>query len=192
MIGQLDIPVRQVEIEARIVNANTNFSEELGIRFGGAMLSVDGSRYLKLGGSLRTLSDLHNGIDRDGVTGIRRPDDLVVDLGVDGDGTSSIAVGVTDATHLLDLELSALAQDGRAEIVAVPRSSPPTNVPRPSSPGSRFRTSRPPVPARPPSPSRTAVLQLEVTPQITPDERIVMDLAVKQDTVGRIYHGVPR
>ena len=190
LIDKLDIPVRQVQIEARIVNVNVNFSEELGIRFGGGAFTVDGSPYLKFGGSLRTLSDIQNALAGEN-GGIRHPDDLVVDLGVDGDGTSSLGIGISDAGYLLDLELSALAADGRAEIVARPKVI--TTDKRSASIESGVE-----IPFQQATKSgatsiafKDAVLQLEVTPQITPDDRIVMDLTVRQDTVGRIYHGVP-
>lgn len=190
MIEHLDVPVRQVQIEARIVNANANFSEELGIRLGGAVLTSDGPPFVKLGGNLRTLSDIRDGSDGTNL-GIRYPDDLGVDLGVDADGASSVAIGIADAGYLLDVELSALAADGRAEIVARPSvittdkrlAMIESGVEIPFQQATRSGATS--------IAFKDAVLQLEVTPQITPNERIVMDLTVKQDTVGRIYHGVP-
>ena len=75
---------------------------------------------MRFGGSRQTLSDIQNRADESG-GGIRQPDDLLVDLGVDGDGASSVAIGIADADYLLDLELSALAAEGHAEIVARPK-----------------------------------------------------------------------
>lgn len=135
LVAELDVPVRQVQIEARIVNANSNFSEEFGLRFGGAH--------------------------------------------------------ITEADYQLDVELSALAADGRAEIIARPKVI--TTDKRPATIESGVE-----VPFQQATKSgatsiafKDAVLQLEVTPQITPNDRIVMDLTVKQDTIGRIFHGVP-
>ena len=176
-IEQLDGAVRQVQIEARIINANANFSEELGIRLGGALFTPN------------ALSDIRE--EPSGVNGGRHADDLVAHLGISSDGASGIAVGIADARYLLDVQLSAMAADGRAEIVA-----------RPSviTADKRLATieSGVEIPFQQATKSgatsiafKDAVLQLEVTPQITPNERIIMDLTVKQDTVGRIYHGVP-
>ena len=177
MIEQLDGPVRQVQIEARVVNANANFSEELGFTFGGAVFTSN---------ALSPVED-----EGSGDNGPRLGEDLAARLGIAGDGASSISVGISDARYLLDVQLSAMAADGRAEIVA-----------RPSviTADKRLATieSGVEIPFQQATKSgatsiafKDAVLQLEVTPQITPDERIVMDLTVKQDTVGRIYHGVP-
>ncbi|MCY3839645.1 MAG: type IV pilus secretin PilQ [Gammaproteobacteria bacterium] len=177
VIEQLDGPVRQVQIEARIVNANANFSEELGIRLGGAVFTAN---------ALPSIRDEPAGDDGDG-----HPEGLVAHLGIAGDGASGVVVGIADARYLLDVQLSAMAADGRAEIVA-----------RPSviTADKRLATieSGVEIPFQQATKSgatsiafKDAVLQLEVTPQITPNERIVMELTVKQDTVGRIYHGVP-
>ena len=190
MIDQLDIPVRQVQIEARIVNANTNFTEELGIRFGGGGFTTGGLPAWTFGGSLRTLSDLRNTLG-DGDGRIGNVDDPLVDLGVDGAGRSGIAIGVTNAGYLLDLELSALAADGHAEIVARPRIITADKHPATIESGVEIPYQQATESGATSIAFKDAVLQLEVTPQITPNERIVMDLVVKQDTVGRIYQGVP-
>lgn len=163
MIGKLDVPVQQVQIEARIVNANSNFSEELGIRLGGGALTADGEQ----------------------------GDDLIVDLGVDGDSASRFAFGIADAGYRLDVELSALAADGRAEIVARPKVITADKRPAIIESGVEIPYQQATKSGATSIAFKDAVLQLEVTPQITPDASIVMDLTVKQDTVGRIYHGVP-
>ena len=183
MIRDLDMPIRQVQIEARIVNANVNFSEELGIRLGGAVFT-NGSPVVELGGNLRALGSR-------GPNGLERSDDLLVDLGVDGDGTSRVALGLADTGYRLDVELSALASDGRAEIVARPTVITADKRAAVIESGVEIPYQQATKSGATSIAFKDAVLQLEVTPQITPDERIVMDLTVKQDTVGRIYHGVP-
>ena len=135
LVAELDIPVRQVQIEARIVNANSNFSEELGLRFGGAH--------------------------------------------------------ITEADYQLDLELTALAADGRAEIVARPTVVTVDKRPATIESGVEVPFQQATKSGATSIAFKDAVLQLEVTPQITPNDRIVMDLTVKQDTIGRIFHGVP-
>lgn len=135
LVAELDVPVRQVQIEARIVNANSNFSEELGLRFGGAH--------------------------------------------------------ITKADYQLDLELSALAADGRAEIVARPKVVTADKRPATIESGVEVPFQQATKSGATSIAFKDAVLQLEVTPRITPNDRIVMDLTVKQDTIGRIFHGVP-
>lgn len=188
MIRELDVPVRQVQIEARIVNANANFTEELGIRFGGAVFTTNGSPVVELGGSLRALGGRDSS---DGETGSGRSNDLLVDLGVDGDGASGVALGLADTGYRLDVELSALASDGRAEIVARPTVITADKRAAVIESGVEIPYQQATKSGATSIAFKDAVLQLEVTPQITPDERIVMDLTVTQDTVGRIFHGVP-
>lgn len=188
LIRELDVPVRQVQIEARIVNANVNFTEELGIRLGGAVFTTDGPPVLELGGKLRALASRDTS---DGDSGNGRGDDLLVDLGVESDGTSSIALGLADTGYRLDVELSALASDGRAEIVARPTVITADKHAAVIESGVEIPFQQATKSGATSIAFKDAVLQLEVTPQITADHRIVMDLTVKQDTVGRIYHGVP-
>ncbi len=187
VIAQLDVPVRQVLIEARIVTASSNFSEELGIRWGGG--KITNNKY-KVGGSLDTLKELQD-IIVDGSGSITSPADLVVDLGVSGPGTTSFGVGITGEGYLLDLELSALASDGHAEVVARPKVITADK-------SAAYIESGVEIPYQEASSSgatstsfKDAVLSLEVTPQITPDDRIIMQLNVKQDTVGQVFEGVP-
>ena len=179
LIDQLDIPVRQVQIEARIVNANSNFSEQLGIRLGGGGFTTGKPPHVKFGGSLRTLSDIQNMLAGEGDGGIRHPDDLLVDLGVEGRGTSSIGIGVTDAGYLLDMELSALAAEGHAEIVARPKVITADKHSAVIESGVEIPFQQATESGATSIAFKDAVLQLEVTPQITPDDRIVIDLTVK-------------
>ena len=193
VVERLDVPVRQVRIEARVVSANNNFSEHLGVRWGGGGHTRRGRRHLKVGGSLQTLSELQNIVaDAEGARrAISHPGDLVADLGVAEQGASSIGFGLTGPGFLLDVELSALEAAGEAEIIA-----------RPTVVTTDKRTATIETGVEIPYQEAThaggtsisfkdAVLQLEVTPQVTPDDRIVLDLAIKQDTVGKIYYGVP-
>ncbi len=119
VIAQLDIPVRQVLIESRIVTASTNYNQELGIRWGGGSIADYNGTTIRTGGSLNTLTELQN-IIVDGTGSITSPDDLVVDLGAAA-ATSSFGIGFTGQDWLVDLELSALQVDGRAEVVARPK-----------------------------------------------------------------------
>lgn len=187
VIAQLDVPVPQVLIEARIVSANANYSKQLGVRWGGGAVKNNGPSSLKYGGSLTTLNELQDiVVDPLGEGEITSPDDLVVDLGVTGSGATSFGVGFTGGGYLLDLELSALQTDGHAEVVARPKVIT-------SDKSTAMIESGVEIPYQEASSSgatstsfKDAVLKLEVTPQITPDNRIIMELNVKQDTVAQL------
>ncbi len=190
VINQLDIPVRQVLIEARIVTANDTFSEQMGITWGGGGIHIDDDSAWRFGGSNQTLTELSN-ILVDGTGEITTPGDLVVDLGVTQAGASSIGVGLTRAGFLVDLELSALATDGHAEIVARPKVITADKSPAVIESGVEIPYQEASSSGATSTSFKDAVLSLEVTPQITPDDRIIMELNVKQDTVGTVFNGVP-
>jgi len=191
VISQLDIPVRQVLIEARIVTATANFSEELGIKWGGGRIDRSGDNAVRIGGSETTLTELQ-GIFVGDDSEISTPGDLVVDLGVTTPGATSFAIGYSGlGNYLIDLELSAFAKDGHAEVVSRPKVITADK-------STAIIESGVEIPYQEATSSgatnvsfKDAVLALEVTPQITPDDRVIMKLNVKQDTVGVIFAGVP-
>ena len=189
VIAQLDIPVRQVLIESRIVTANANFTEELGIRWGGGLIEGNSPTF-KAGGSLETLTELQDIIVAGSGT-ISYPGALVTDLGVTGPGTTSIGIGITNDDYILDLELSALATDGHAEVVARPKVITADKQTATIESGTEIPYQEASSSGATSTSFKEAVLKLEVTPQITPDDRIIMDLQVNQDTVGEIFNGVP-
>lgn len=179
IVKLLDVPIRQVLIEARIVIANSDFDKQLGIRWGGAYRGdVNSGRSLEAGGSLETISD-------DTPNLIEFPQALAVDLGV-ADPTGSFAIGYTGSDLLLNLELSALEAQGRGEIVSQPKVitgdkqqatiKSGTEVPYQESAANGETTIQ----------FKEAVLKLDVTPNITPDDRIIMDLEINQDSVGEL------
>lgn len=190
VIAQLDVPVRQVLIEARIVTANATFTEQFGIAWGGGGLDINADEAFRFGGSQETLTELQN-ILVDGSGAITTPGDLVVDLGVAAGGASSFGVGVTTADFLLDLELSALAADGHAEVVARPKVITADKNPAIIESGVEIPYQEATSSGATSTSFKDAVLSLEVTPQITPDDRIIMELNVKQDTVGQVFNGIP-
>ena len=190
VIAQLDVPVRQVLIEARIVTANSTFSEQLGVRWGGGGFKINGDTALKAGGSLETLTELQN-ILVEGEGDITSPGNLVVDLGVSQAGASSFGIGVAKDNYLVDLEVSALAADGNAEVVARPKVITADKSPAVIESGVEIPYQEATSSGATSTSFKDAVLSLEVTPQITPDDRIIMQLNVKQDTVGQVFNGVP-
>lgn len=187
VLQQLDIPVRQVQIEARIVTANTNFTESLGIRWGGGFRdNIGGNNFVSIGGRQESLSTIRGS----GPTGVSFPDAQVVNLPVGG-ATTTFAVGLTGSDYLLDLELSALATDGQAEVVARPKVITADKQTATVASGVEIPFQEASASGATATQFKEAVLSLEVTPQITPDDRIIMDLSVNQDSVGQVFGGIP-
>lgn len=182
-LAHLDIPVRQVLIEARIVNVNTDISEELGIRWGGAAKrTLRDGRTLRYGGRGAAAAGGEDGAPAD---------DAVVNLGLASPGATRIGVALAGADRLLDVELSALASEGRARIVARPQVITTDKQSATIESGVEIPFQEATSSGATSTSFKEAVLQLDVTPQITPDERVIMNLEVKQDTVGTLYDGVP-
>ena len=195
-IALLDIPVRQVLIEARIVIANTSVGEKLGIRWGGGSHVRDSNNNkITSGGSQTTLSESNQIlIDRakgDDPGEISFPDAYVVDLGVSDVGASSLAVGISTFDYLLDLELSAVETDGNAEIVSQPRVITADGQTASIQSGTEIPYQEASSSGATSISFKSAVLKLEVTPQITPDDRIIMDLKINQDSIGEVTAAGP-
>ena len=197
VIAKLDIPVRQVMIEARIVEATDSFSRELGSRLGFQRITDNarfpGTNDTNIGqfiGSgttegLTTITDSLND-DEEGIifdNSRNLPGGLSVDLGASGIGNElpashafDIFKAGTGYAHLITLELSALEADGRGKIVASPRlvtANQREAVIRQGEERSVVSLGE--------LITVEAVLKLEVTPQITPDDRVVLDVTVNQD-----------
>ena len=192
VIQQLDVPVRQVLIESRIVTTSNNFSEQLGIRWGGGAVKSNGPSELRYGGSLDTLEELHDSaVSPEGRVDISSSDHLVVDLGVSRSGASSFGVGITGRGYLVDLEISALAAEGYAEVMARPQVVTADKSPAVIESGVEIPYQEATSSGATSTAFKDAVLSLKVTPQITADDHIVMKLDIKQDTVGQIFNGIP-
>lgn len=181
LINLIDVPVRQVVIEARIVNANASDAEKLGVAWGASNLSVrgNGEQYIT-GGSQTTVG---GGAGTGGTSGVHGN---IVDLGVTDLGTSNFNLGFISANgrRLIDLQLSAIESSGHGEVVTQPKVitgdkqeasiKSGTQIPyQETSPNGASTTS-----------FKDAVLELKVTPNITPDDRIIMELNIKQDAIG--------
>lgn len=208
LIDQLDVPVQQVLIEARVVVATNDVTDEFGVRWGGLGFNAESmlqdQRTYGVSGRLQSLRDLHQtnidgatfaaspAIDPDDVDfgpdeyefeGIENDDDLIVDLGVDSANASRFAVGFTSlASGLIELELSALEAEGHGELVATPKVLTADQQPAVIASGQQ-------VPFEVATSSGAtsidfveAELRLEVTPHITPDGNIIMTLKVNNDS----------
>ncbi len=187
-IELLDVPVRQVMIEARIVKASSDFSEKLGVQWGGVGYSNNGK--LRSGGSLNSVVGLGENIAEGGGLIANYPDALAVDLGITDTGASKFSIGYADAGMLLNLELSALETGGHGEVVSQPKVITGDKQKAMISSGVKI-----PYQTRQTGSSEgagnqqatitleEAVLKLEVTPKITPDNRIIMSLVITQDAL---------
>ena len=184
LIDKVDIPIRQVMIEARIVIASSNLDEQLGIRWGGGYLNVNGDKFTSIAGDTASVTDLNSQMIG-GANPVTMPSAPFVDLGV-AEATSGFAVGFTSTDLFLAAELSALEASGESEVVSQPKLitgdkqkatiKSGTEVPYQEGAASGATTTA----------FKEAVLKLDVTPNITPDDRILLDLVVNQDSVGAL------
>lgn len=225
LIDEIDVPIKQVLIEARIVIANTDFKKELGVTWGlagldklagGQIGSASGDRSLGFSGRRSGLTPGSGVIDTftysadeierdDGADGIAGTgddgptlftqnydfglgDSLAVDLGV-ANPTGSFSLGFLTDNFLIDLELSALESDGYGEIVSQPKVLTGDKQQATIKSGTEIAYEKETSSGATSVEFKEAVLQLQVTPQITSDNRIIMDLLVSQDSVGSIISG---
>lgn len=189
LITKLDVPVKQVMIEARIVVAATNFAKDLGVKWGVAHDNIGADKRIMAGGSRTTLNDIREATVNN-TTGARTysitsPSDLAVDLGIDKLGASSIAVGIMNSDNVvLDLELSALQSDGHGEVVATPKVLTADKQKALIASGKQIPYNEATSSGASAIKFINAELRLEVTPSITPDGRINMELFINKDSAG--------
>ncbi|AXB32964.1 type IV pilus secretin PilQ family protein [Vibrio campbellii] len=189
IIESLDIPVKQVQIEARIVTINEGNMDELGVRWG--FTSINGSH--TVGGSiennLATIGLYDGGGEGDdGGSSVGIDDFLNVNLAATSPNATSIAFQVAKlgSDTLLDLELSALQQESKAEIISSPRLITTNKKPAYIEQGTEIPYLESSSSGATSVTFKKAVLSLKVTPQITPDNRLVLDLSVTQDRPGQV------
>ncbi|NNN54434.1 type IV pilus secretin PilQ family protein [Vibrio sp. 2-2(9)] len=187
IIESLDIPVKQVQIEARIVTINEGNMDELGIRWG--FTSINGSN--TVGGSIENnlaTIGLYNGEGGDDGDGVGIDDFLNVNLAATSPNATSLAFQVAKlgSDTLLDLELSALQQESKAEIISSPRLITTNKKPAYIEQGTEIPYLESSSSGATTVTFKKAVLSLKVTPQITPDKRLVLDLSVTQDRPGQV------
>ncbi|MEE9302741.1 MAG: type IV pilus secretin PilQ, partial [Thiotrichaceae bacterium] len=199
MIKTLDVPVRQVSIESRIVVANDEFSKEIGTRFGVTGLAgFNGSTGLAtVSGSANATSDIVSTAASNlnstgsvfpvGIPGLN--DRLNVNL--PAAGAPRFGFSILSKDYLIDLELSALQAESKGEIISTPRVVTTNQTKATIEQGVEIPFLQASSSGAANVAFKKAVLSLEVTPQITPDDHVIMDLKVNQDTIGRVFNGVP-
>jgi len=230
MLATLDIAVRQVLIEARIVNVETSFGRELGIRWGlgghvgntrvggsqgtttdllAADYAVSDARaQAAIAGEAARLDALQSDTDPELIPAIAAlarasvptprsvvsfPQALTVDLGVADPDASSFAIGYARNSELIELELSALESSGNGEVIARPKVTTQDKMPALIQSGVRipYQSQAGGTAGGSTTEFEEAVLSLEVTPQITPDGRINMQLDIRQDSVAPGTGAIP-
>jgi type IV pilus assembly protein PilQ len=211
IVGRLDVPVRQVMIESRIVIANNDFARDLGVRFGvtGSMGSYGNNEMLVGGGMPGNLStagvnkgpfmlnteaggESFNPQTWKGNTYDRYNSSIEIPSGSGNDallvnlptpspsGAINFLIGKV-GSYLLQLELSAMQKEGRGEIVSSPRVITSDSNKATIKVGQEVPYQEASASGATTTAFKEAVLQLDVTPQITPDDRVIMDLVVKKD-----------
>ncbi len=199
-IAKLDIPVRQVLIEARIVEADDKFGKSLGVRLGGSDLrgvrggdagyALGSANRVAIGGTYNAVSTTTG----EGVTPLDTANTSFINLpalGLGGVSPASFAVSLfsASANRFLNLEISALEADSRGKIVSSPRVVTADQVKAVIEQGVEY-----PYQTTAPNGGTTisfkkAGLKLEVTPQITPEGHIILDVEVNKDSPGEILSG---
>ena len=184
MIDLLDVSVKQVMIEARIVRATTDFTKEMGVKWGILSQGITRNNDLLVGGSDQTLWDLKTP-DDDGKYDIQRPDNLNVDLGV-ANAAGKIAFGLINMSDfMLDLELSALQADGYGEVISTPKVLTADKQQARVASGQQIpyqTTETAGGTATATTSFKDALLSLDVTPSITPDGKVQMKLNITSDS----------
>lgn len=193
LVSTLDIPVRQVLIESRIVIANSDFTHDLGVRFGATgvrqqgnngLVSVSGSA---AGNDVVVGSALDNLNSTGQTTPVSLPslnNRLNVNLPVSSPA-GTLAVAILNSDYLVDLELSALQAEGQGQVVSSPRVITANQKEATIEQGVEIPYQQSSSSGATTTAFKKAVLSLQVTPQITPDDRIIMDLTVNKDSVGQ-------
>lgn len=197
LIKVLDVPVQQVAIESRIVIANDSFGKQLGARFGiTPSWSNSGSSGIAGAGLGSGTDTYYNSLasSSSGTAGqVKLPgltDRLSVNLPTSG-AAGKFGFSILTSDFLLDLELSALQAESKGEIIATPRVITSNQTKAVIEQGVEIPYQEASSAGNTSTSFKKAVLSLEVTPQITPDEHISMDLKVNQDTVGAVYNNIP-
>ncbi|MCK5716193.1 MAG: type IV pilus secretin PilQ [Thiomargarita sp.] len=187
LIVELDIPVRQVLIEARVVIANSAFTRDLGMKFGYSVNKDLGNDYGAVFGG-----KLPGDTDFSGATGISggNQDGFLVSLpGGSPNAAAGLAIGKI-GSYLLQLELTAMQSEGKGEVISSPRIITGNQQAATITQGTKIPYAViGTLSAAPEIKFEEAVLKLAVTPQITPDNRISLDLVITKDAPGVEING---
>ena len=201
MITKLDVPMRQVLIEARIVEASDTFGKSLGIKLGSADMrgirggdagySVGGGNRLALGGNYNAIGATTGAFAASGLNSDSSQFLNLPATGFRGATPANFAISLfsSAANRFLNLELSALEADGKGKVVSSPRVVTADQIKAVIEQGTEYAYQQATSSGATSVAFRKAVLKLEVTPQITPEGNIILDLDVNKDSPGGIVAG---
>jgi type IV pilus assembly protein PilQ len=188
LIAKLDIPVRQVLIEARIVEASDTFGKSLGVKLGGADLRAQqggtGGYALGGGNSIAFGTSYANAVASTGAGGTVDLTSNFVNFPVAGGATFAFSIFSAAANRFLNLEISALEADGKGKVISSPRVVTADQIKALIEQGTEFPYQVASSSGATAIAFRKASLKLEVTPQITPEGGIILELDVNKDTRG--------
>jgi type IV pilus assembly protein PilQ len=198
LVTTLDVAVRQVLIESRVVIVNDDYSRELGVRFGTTSVNDNsGNGLIGLTGTGTGAGTLVGAPTLGGAGGSILPVPAPpigslynVNLPVTG-SAGSIALAFLGSDYLVDLELSALQAEGDGRVVSTPRIVATNQREARILQGTEIPYQEASSSGATSTSFQEAVLSLSVTPQITPDNRVIMDLTITKDSVGEVFNGVP-
>ncbi|WP_243647351.1 type IV pilus secretin PilQ [Aestuariirhabdus litorea] len=182
LVKRIDIPVKQVMIEARIVNAETQFGLNLGVKWSGGKVGSTNSsgKNTVIGGSGTTATSPPSAASPNPA------DNSFLDLGAagfaDGQSAAALAIGFATNSTLINLELSALESSGKGEVISQPKVFTADKTTARIESGTEIPYQEASSSGATSTSFKKAVLSLEVTPQITPDGNIIMDIAVNNDS----------
>ena len=201
MIAKLDVAVRQVLIEARIVEATDTFGKSLGVKLGGGDLrgirggdagySVGGGNRIALGGNYNAIGATTGAFESSALTSLTSQMVNLPASGLGGVSPTSFAISLfsSAANRFLNLEISALEADGKGRVVSSPRVVTADQTKALIEQGTEFPYQQATSSGATSIAFRKAVLKLEVTPQITPEGNIILDLDVNKDSPGTPVEG---
>ncbi len=193
LISRIDVPSRQVMIEARIVEANDNFGRALGVKLGSTSANafhVGGSQYVSVGGNYEGV-----GFQSGQVAGtVPYTDSQFVNFGANAGAVSSTSTAATvalslfsaTASRFLNLELSALEEDGSGRIISSPRVITADQVQAVVEAGEELPYQQATSSGATSVSFQKAQIRLQVTPQITPEGNVILDVEVNKDSVGQL------
>ncbi len=201
MIAKLDVPVRQVLIEARIVEATDTFGKSLGVRLGGGDLRgirggdagyhVGGGNRVAFGGNYNAIGATTGAFEASGLSSLTSQMVNLPASGIGGVSPANFAISLfsSAANRFLNLEISALEADGKGRVVSSPRVVTADQTKAIIEQGTEFPYQQATSSGATSISFRKAVLKLEVTPQITPEGNIILDLDVNKDSPGTPVEG---
>ncbi|MBZ0092127.1 MAG: type IV pilus secretin PilQ [Sulfuricellaceae bacterium] len=196
LLSQIDVAVKQVLIDARIVEASDSFSKNIGVRLGlpnTAIRSAGATTQVSTTGKLEDFTNMFP--VGGGASSTKLPDNLSVNLpaaGIGGNAAGSIAMIFSNAvTGTLHLELSALEADGGGKVISNPRIVTADQVEATIQQGTQIPYQQATSSGATSISFVNASLSLKVKPQITPDDNIIMDLKINKDSVGQVTNAGP-